>query len=87
MKGTIMFPILQGADSIQAEKNNANYLFLKKKKKKSKKILFCFTLKSQFLLFVLQLQNLLPLQQVPLTENIVEEYGLKDTDLPKQLFT
>lgn len=34
-----------------------------------------------------QLQNLLPLQQVPPTENIVEEYGLKDTDLPKQLFT
>lgn len=59
--------------------------FLKKKKKLH--ILFCFTPKSQFLLFVLQLQNLLPLQQVPPTENIVEEYGLKDTDLPKQLFT
>lgn len=78
-----MFPILVRADSIQAEKNNANDLFLKKKLH----ILFCFTLKSQFLLFVLQLQNLLPLQQVPPTENIVEEYGLKDTDLPKQLFT
>lgn len=30
-----MFPILLGADSIQAEKNNANDLFLKKKKKAS----------------------------------------------------
>lgn len=36
---------------------------------------------------VLQLQSLLPFQQVPPMENIVEEYGLKDADLPKQLFT
>lgn len=77
-----MFPILQGA-----ENNNANDIFLKKKKKKS--FIFCFAShrSPSFYLFVLQLQNLLPLQQVPPTENIVEEYGLKDTDLPKQLFT
>lgn len=34
-----------------------------------------------------QLQSLLPFQQVSPTENIVEEYGLKDADLPKQLFS
>ncbi|XP_039990836.1 mismatch repair endonuclease PMS2 isoform X2 [Xiphias gladius] len=34
-----------------------------------------------------QLQSLLPFQQVSPTENIIEEYGLKDADLPKQLFT
>ncbi|XP_017273786.1 mismatch repair endonuclease PMS2 [Kryptolebias marmoratus] len=33
-----------------------------------------------------QLQSLLPFQQVPPTENILEEYGLKGADLPKQLF-
>lgn len=35
----------------------------------------------------LQLQSLLPFRQVSPSENIVEEYGLKDGDLPKQLFT
>uniref|UniRef100_A0A8D3BKM4 Mismatch repair endonuclease PMS2 n=1 Tax=Scophthalmus maximus TaxID=52904 RepID=A0A8D3BKM4_SCOMX len=34
-----------------------------------------------------QLQSLLPFQQVSPTENIIEEYGLKEADLPKQLFT
>ncbi|XP_074518976.1 mismatch repair endonuclease PMS2 [Halichoeres trimaculatus] len=34
-----------------------------------------------------QLQSLLPFQQVSPSENIIEEYGLKETDLPKQLFT
>uniref|UniRef100_A0A3Q3R123 Mismatch repair endonuclease PMS2 n=1 Tax=Monopterus albus TaxID=43700 RepID=A0A3Q3R123_MONAL len=34
-----------------------------------------------------QLQSLLSFQQVPPTENIIEEYGLKDADLPKELFT
>ncbi|XP_029383422.1 mismatch repair endonuclease PMS2 isoform X1 [Echeneis naucrates] len=34
-----------------------------------------------------QLQSLLPFQQVSPTENIIEEYGLNDADLPKQLFT
>uniref|UniRef100_A0A7N6AUX8 Mismatch repair endonuclease PMS2 n=1 Tax=Anabas testudineus TaxID=64144 RepID=A0A7N6AUX8_ANATE len=34
-----------------------------------------------------QIQSLLPFQQVSPTENIIEEYGLKDADLPKQLFT
>uniref|UniRef100_UPI0037E77089 mismatch repair endonuclease PMS2 n=1 Tax=Semicossyphus pulcher TaxID=241346 RepID=UPI0037E77089 len=34
-----------------------------------------------------QIQSLLPFQQVSPTENIIEEYGLKDSDLPKQLFT
>ncbi|XP_037546699.1 mismatch repair endonuclease PMS2 [Nematolebias whitei] len=34
-----------------------------------------------------QLQSLLPFQQVSPTENIVEEFGLKDADLPKQLFS
>ncbi|KAI3365589.1 hypothetical protein L3Q82_010664 [Scortum barcoo] len=34
-----------------------------------------------------QLQSLLLFQQVSPTENIVEEYGLKDADLPKQLFS
>ncbi|XP_070782884.1 mismatch repair endonuclease PMS2 [Enoplosus armatus] len=34
-----------------------------------------------------QLQSLLPFQQVSPTENVIEEYGLKDADLPKQLFT
>uniref|UniRef100_A0A3Q4I878 Mismatch repair endonuclease PMS2 n=1 Tax=Neolamprologus brichardi TaxID=32507 RepID=A0A3Q4I878_NEOBR len=34
-----------------------------------------------------QLQSLLPFQQVSPTENVVEEYGLKDADLPKQLFS
>ncbi|KAK2820798.1 hypothetical protein Q5P01_023757 [Channa striata] len=33
-----------------------------------------------------QLQNLLPFQQVAPAENIIEEYGLSDSDLPKQLF-
>lgn len=33
-----------------------------------------------------QLQTLLPFEQVSPTENVIEEYGLKDTDLPKQLF-
>lgn len=42
---------------------------------------------SQFLLFALQLQSLLPFQQMPPTENIIDEYGLKDAELPKQLFT
>lgn len=46
-----------------------------------------YILRSQFLFFVLQLQSLLPLQQMPPTENIIEEYGLKDADPPKQLFT
>ncbi|KAG7507348.1 mismatch repair endonuclease PMS2 [Solea senegalensis] len=34
-----------------------------------------------------QLQSLLPFQQVSPSGSIIEEYGLKDTDLPKQLFT
>ncbi|XP_017157195.1 mismatch repair endonuclease PMS2 isoform X2 [Poecilia reticulata] len=34
-----------------------------------------------------QLQSLLPFRQVSPSENIMEEYGLKDGDLPKQLFT
>ncbi|XP_059180366.1 mismatch repair endonuclease PMS2 isoform X2 [Centropristis striata] len=34
-----------------------------------------------------QLQSLLPFQQVSPAENIIEEYGLKDADLPKQLFS
>ncbi|XP_027145624.1 mismatch repair endonuclease PMS2 isoform X2 [Larimichthys crocea] len=34
-----------------------------------------------------QLQSLLPFQQVSPAENVIEEYGLKDADLPKQLFT
>ncbi|XP_054454764.1 mismatch repair endonuclease PMS2 isoform X2 [Anoplopoma fimbria] len=34
-----------------------------------------------------QLQSLLPFQQVTPTENVIEEYGLKDADLPKQLFS
>uniref|UniRef100_A0A1A7X7L3 Mismatch repair endonuclease PMS2 n=1 Tax=Iconisemion striatum TaxID=60296 RepID=A0A1A7X7L3_9TELE len=33
-----------------------------------------------------QLQSLIPFQQVSPTQNIMEEYGLKDADLPKQLF-
>lgn len=39
------------------------------------------------LLSVLQLQSLLPFQQVSPAENVIEEYGLKDADLPKQLFS
>ncbi|XP_029953214.1 mismatch repair endonuclease PMS2 [Salarias fasciatus] len=34
-----------------------------------------------------QLQSLLPFHQVSPTENVLEEYGLRDTDLPQQLFT
>ncbi|XP_030610328.1 mismatch repair endonuclease PMS2 [Archocentrus centrarchus] len=34
-----------------------------------------------------QLQSLLPFQQASPTENVIEEYGLKDADLPKQLFS
>ncbi|KAG7226419.1 hypothetical protein INR49_013831 [Caranx melampygus] len=34
-----------------------------------------------------QLQSLLPFQQVSPSENIIEEYGLNNADLPKQLFT
>ncbi|XP_041671276.1 mismatch repair endonuclease PMS2 [Cheilinus undulatus] len=34
-----------------------------------------------------QLQSLLPFQQVSPSENIIEEYGLKEADLPKQLFS
>ncbi|KAK5850602.1 hypothetical protein PBY51_001468 [Eleginops maclovinus] len=34
-----------------------------------------------------QLQSLLPFQQVSPAENIIEEYGLTEADLPKQLFT
>ncbi|XP_019938815.1 mismatch repair endonuclease PMS2 [Paralichthys olivaceus] len=34
-----------------------------------------------------QLQSLLPFQQLSPTENIIEEYGLTEADLPKQLFT
>nr|XP_033466793.1 mismatch repair endonuclease PMS2 [Epinephelus lanceolatus] len=34
-----------------------------------------------------QLQSLLPFQQVSPAENIIEEYGLKEADLPKQLFS
>ncbi|XP_032358933.1 mismatch repair endonuclease PMS2 [Etheostoma spectabile] len=34
-----------------------------------------------------QLQSLLPFQQVSPTENVIEEYGLKDAELPKQLFS
>ncbi|XP_056286683.1 mismatch repair endonuclease PMS2 isoform X1 [Pseudoliparis swirei] len=33
-----------------------------------------------------QLQSLLPFQQVSPAENVIEEYGLKDADLPQQLF-
>lgn len=38
-------------------------------------------------LYILQLQSLLPFQQVSPTENVIEEYGLKGADLPKQLFS
>lgn len=48
--------------------------------------MFCFSM-VECLLCVPQLQSLLPFQQVSPTENIIEEYGLKDADLPKQLFT
>ncbi|XP_037611495.1 mismatch repair endonuclease PMS2 isoform X1 [Sebastes umbrosus] len=34
-----------------------------------------------------QLQSLLPFQQASPAENVIEEYGLKDADLPKQLFS
>ncbi|XP_069547459.1 mismatch repair endonuclease PMS2 [Brachyistius frenatus] len=34
-----------------------------------------------------QPQSLLPFQQVSPTENIIEEYGLKEEELPKQLFS
>uniref|UniRef100_A0A3P8UL81 Mismatch repair endonuclease PMS2 n=1 Tax=Cynoglossus semilaevis TaxID=244447 RepID=A0A3P8UL81_CYNSE len=34
-----------------------------------------------------QLQTLLPFEQMSPSENIVEEYGLNDAELPKQLFT
>ncbi|XP_047465112.1 mismatch repair endonuclease PMS2 [Mugil cephalus] len=34
-----------------------------------------------------QLQSLLSFQQISPTENIIDEYGLKVADLPKQLFT
>ncbi|XP_060950484.1 mismatch repair endonuclease PMS2 isoform X2 [Limanda limanda] len=34
-----------------------------------------------------QLQSLLPFQQLSPTENVIEEYGLTNADLPKQLFT
>lgn len=34
-----------------------------------------------------QLQSLLPFEQVSPAENVIEEYGLKDADLPKQLFS
>ncbi|CAB1448352.1 unnamed protein product [Pleuronectes platessa] len=34
-----------------------------------------------------QLQSLLPFHQLSPTENIIEEYGLTDADIPKQLFT
>uniref|UniRef100_A0A8D0AFV0 PMS1 homolog 2, mismatch repair system component n=1 Tax=Sander lucioperca TaxID=283035 RepID=A0A8D0AFV0_SANLU len=34
-----------------------------------------------------QLQSLLPFEQVSPTENVIEEYGLKDAELPKQLFS
>ncbi|XP_076616947.1 mismatch repair endonuclease PMS2 isoform X2 [Chaetodon auriga] len=34
-----------------------------------------------------QLQSLLPFQQVMPTENVIEEYGLKEADLPKQMFS
>ncbi|KAM9837120.1 mismatch repair endonuclease PMS2 [Aulostomus maculatus] len=34
-----------------------------------------------------QLQSLLPFQQISPTESVIEEYGLKDAELPKQLFT
>lgn len=33
-----------------------------------------------------QIQTLLPFQQVPPAENAMEEYGLKETELPKQRF-
>uniref|UniRef100_A0A8C5G5R7 Mismatch repair endonuclease PMS2 n=1 Tax=Gouania willdenowi TaxID=441366 RepID=A0A8C5G5R7_GOUWI len=33
-----------------------------------------------------QIQSLLPFQQVSPTENVIEEYGITDTDLPKQFF-
>lgn len=42
---------------------------------------------SQFLSCVLQLQSLLPFQQVSPTENILEDFGLSGADLPKQLFS
>lgn len=35
----------------------------------------------------LQLQSLLSFHQIPPAENIMEEYGLKDGGLPKQLFS
>ncbi|XP_070846334.1 mismatch repair endonuclease PMS2 isoform X2 [Chaetodon trifascialis] len=34
-----------------------------------------------------QLQSLLPFQQLTPTENVIEEYGLKEADLPKQMFS
>ncbi|XP_022053331.2 mismatch repair endonuclease PMS2 isoform X1 [Acanthochromis polyacanthus] len=34
-----------------------------------------------------QLQSLLPFQQASPTENIIEEYGLQNADLPKQLYS
>ncbi|XP_041830869.1 mismatch repair endonuclease PMS2 [Melanotaenia boesemani] len=34
-----------------------------------------------------QLQSLLPFQQMSPSENVIEEYGIKDADLPKQLFS
>lgn len=36
--------------------------------------------------FFLQIQSLIPFQQVSPAENVIEEYGLKDADLPKQPF-
>ncbi|KAM6898873.1 mismatch repair endonuclease PMS2 isoform 1-T1 [Lycodopsis pacificus] len=33
-----------------------------------------------------QLQSLIPFQQVSPADNVIEEYGLKDADLPQQLF-
>ncbi|XP_037320420.2 mismatch repair endonuclease PMS2 [Pungitius pungitius] len=34
-----------------------------------------------------QIQSLMPFQQVSPAENVIEEYGLKDADLPKQPFS
>uniref|UniRef100_A0AAQ4RYK2 PMS1 homolog 2, mismatch repair system component n=1 Tax=Gasterosteus aculeatus aculeatus TaxID=481459 RepID=A0AAQ4RYK2_GASAC len=34
-----------------------------------------------------QIQSLIPFQQVSPAENVIEEYGLKDADLPKQPFS
>lgn len=56
-------------------------------RRKTIQIVFAKKTKSYCLLCFLQLQSLLPLQQVPPAENILEEYGLKDADLPKQLFS